>query len=160
MAVTAFSWTLVITILPKIASVAGMVLFALFFLIIFLTHRCAKRKAFVFVIPVLLSHLLAQAQPPTPFRPLQEPAATQEWQKSIDENPNLVRRTQEEAFAGGLFQRGLKYLKGQGVSQDYKESAEWFRQAGERGDPRAQYYLAQLYIHGRGVSLDMVSAGG
>ena len=158
MGVTAFSWTLVITLLLKIASVAGMVLLALPFLIMLLMHRWAKNKGLVFVIPILLSHLLAQAQPLAPSYPPNEPAVTPGWQKAIDENPNLVRRTQEDAFAGGLFQMGLKFLKGKEFSQDYKAAAELFRQAGERGDSRAQYYLAQLYIHGRGVSRDPVEA--
>ncbi|HBB17858.1 MAG TPA: hypothetical protein DCZ97_12985 [Syntrophus sp. (in: bacteria)] len=51
-----------------------------------------------------------------------------------------------------------KYFKGRDVSQDYKKAAELFRQAGELGDSRAQYYLAQLYLHGRGVSRDPVEA--
>ncbi|MBM4312772.1 MAG: sel1 repeat family protein [Deltaproteobacteria bacterium] len=81
-----------------------------------------------------------------------------EWQKAIDENPNLMRRTREEAFAGVLFHLGLKYLKGQDDSQEYKKAAEFFHQAGERGDPRAQHYLATLYFHGHGVSRYLLEA--
>lgn len=46
------------------------------------------------------------------------------------------------------------YGKGQGVGEDNREAAKWYRKAGEQGDARAQYNLAVLYFTGQGVPED------
>ncbi len=49
---------------------------------------------------------------------------------------------------------GMMYMKGQGVTQDYKKASEWFRKAAEQNVPQAQYKLGDLYFNGRGVPKD------
>ena len=44
------------------------------------------------------------------------------------------------------------YAEGQGVSQDYKEAASWYRKAAEQGYDKAQQYLGWCYEKGLGVS--------
>jgi TPR repeat protein len=46
------------------------------------------------------------------------------------------------------------YLKGHGVSQDYREAERWFRLAADQGNATAQLNLGLLYAKGRGVSQD------
>jgi TPR repeat protein len=46
------------------------------------------------------------------------------------------------------------YLAGNGIAQDMKMSAYWFRTAAEQGDPVAQYALGTFYMTGTGVSAD------
>lgn len=46
------------------------------------------------------------------------------------------------------------YAQGEGVPQDYREAAKWYRAAAEQGDTNAQYFLGEMYANGRGVSRD------
>jgi hypothetical protein len=51
----------------------------------------------------------------------------------------------------------MTYL-GQGVDQDYRQAAEWFRRAGEQDHAAAQYNLGFLYYEGKGVERDNLQA--
>ena len=53
---------------------------------------------------------------------------------------------------------GIKYYKGQGVPQNYKEAAKWFRLSAEQGDTMAQTSLGKMYYDGNGVKQDKVYA--
>ena len=44
------------------------------------------------------------------------------------------------------------------MKTDFKEAANWYRQAAELGDAQAQVNLGQLYFDGRGVPFDPVQA--
>jgi uncharacterized protein len=44
------------------------------------------------------------------------------------------------------------------VSIDYTEAVGWLLQAAERGNSEAKIHLGFLYLYGRGVSQDYVSA--
>jgi len=46
------------------------------------------------------------------------------------------------------------YDKGQGVSQDDKEAAKWYRLAADQGNEVAQLDLGLMYYAGQGVSRD------
>jgi hypothetical protein len=48
--------------------------------------------------------------------------------------------------------------KGQGVPQDHKEAAKWFRKAAEQGNARAQQNLGLMYYSGQGVPQDYKEA--
>jgi hypothetical protein len=50
------------------------------------------------------------------------------------------------------------YDDGQGVPQDDKEAARWYRAAAEQGAAGAQFNLGTMYKHGSGVSQDYVQA--
>ncbi len=52
----------------------------------------------------------------------------------------------------------MKYFNGQGVPQDYKEAASWYRKAAESGNAEAQNNLGLLYTTGQGVPYNLVQA--
>jgi S1-C subfamily serine protease len=43
------------------------------------------------------------------------------------------------------------YVKGQGVSRNYKEAAKWYRLSAEQGNASAQFKLGVMYEKGQGV---------
>lgn len=53
---------------------------------------------------------------------------------------------------------GIMYDKGQGVAQDYREAAHWYRLSAEQGVADAQLNLGMLYAHGQGVTQNYSSA--
>ena len=53
---------------------------------------------------------------------------------------------------------GVMYDYGDGVTQDDKEAANWFRKAAEQGNAGAQNNLGSRYILGKGVIQDIVLA--
>jgi TPR repeat protein len=53
---------------------------------------------------------------------------------------------------------GTMYENGQGVPQNYKEAARWYRLAADQGDGPAQSNLGTLYFTGRGVPQDFREA--
>ncbi len=58
----------------------------------------------------------------------------------------------------GQFNLGSMYDKGEGVPQDYKEAARWYRAAAEQGHANAQLYLGGMYQRRQGVPQDYVQA--
>ena len=48
----------------------------------------------------------------------------------------------------------LMYEYGQGVAQDYKQTAKWYHQAAEQGHALAQFDLGWMYYDGLGVVKD------
>ena len=57
-----------------------------------------------------------------------------------------------------FYQIGFMYDHGEGVPQDGKEAAEWYRKAAEKGNIPAQYRLGVIYANGYGVEQDMKEA--
>jgi TPR repeat protein len=57
-----------------------------------------------------------------------------------------------------LFNRGVMYDKGQGVTQDRAEAVRWYRLAADQGLSAAQYNLGQMYSRGEGVPQDRAEA--
>ena len=57
-----------------------------------------------------------------------------------------------------LYQAGLNYYKGTGVTQDYYQAADRFRKAAEQGNADAEFYLGLCYSSGQGVSQDFYQA--
>lgn len=55
---------------------------------------------------------------------------------------------------------GRMYERGEGVPQDRKTAAEWYRKAAEKGVNDAQFRLASMYESGDGVQKDMEYAYG
>ncbi len=58
----------------------------------------------------------------------------------------------------GLINLGQMYKQGEGVPQDYKEAASWYRKAAEQGFARAQTNLGYMYDQGHGVLQDNILA--
>lgn len=60
----------------------------------------------------------------------------------------------EQGLAAAQFNLGILYEKGQGVTQDFAESARWYLKAAEQGDADAEFNVAVLYEKGIGLPLD------
>ncbi len=58
----------------------------------------------------------------------------------------------ELGYAPAQYNLGNMYHKGEGVAQDYKEAAKWYRKASEQGLAAAQYNLGCMYYDGQGVT--------
>ena len=56
------------------------------------------------------------------------------------------------------FAIAIRYMEGQGVSQNYNNAAKWFKKAAAQSFAPAQYYLGALYERGRGIKKDIGSA--
>ncbi len=62
-----------------------------------------------------------------------------------------LKAFQDEGSADSLYMIGYMYDRGEGVKEDKKEAATWFRKAAELGDVRAQYRIGQMDQYGYGV---------
>lgn len=69
------------------------------------------------------------------------------------DNTAALRAGAEQGDAAAQFKLGVMYRLGQGVAQDDKQAAAWFRKAAEQGLAVAQVNLGLLYGRaGRGNS--------
>ena len=57
----------------------------------------------------------------------------------------------EEYDAKECFEKGMAYLKGNGVEQSDAEAVKWYRLAADQGHAYAQYSLGRMYENGKGV---------
>lgn len=64
----------------------------------------------------------------------------------------------EQGDAGAQYNLGHMYFNGNGVPQDYAESAKWYRLAAEQGNAAAQNNLGLNYLMGDGVLQSIVLA--
>lgn len=62
--------------------------------------------------------------------------------------------TNQAITADQAYDRGLAYLEGRGVLQNFAEAAAWLTPAAEAGHPGAQNALGRLYHEGLGVAQD------
>lgn len=70
---------------------------------------------------------------------------------------NLFEKRRVKAVKGDVaaqFNLGMMYVRGEGVSQDYKEAAKWLRNPAEQGYDVAQFTLGEIYAGGKGVDQD------
>lgn len=78
-----------------------------------------------------------------------------------DNYPIILKRFKLLASEGNIAAQsslGSMYANGQGVSQDYKEAALWYRKAAEQGGADAQFSLGIMYANGQGVPQDYKEA--
>ena len=68
----------------------------------------------------------------------------------------LYRQGSDNATA--QFNIGTMYRRGEGVSVDLDDAAEWIERAAEQGHTAAQYELGTMYFAGEGVRQDNVRA--
>jgi hypothetical protein len=61
---------------------------------------------------------------------------------------NFKLRAKQE-YAHAQFNLGMMYANGQGVAQDDKAAAKWFRLAAKQGDARAKAAIDAMYAAGR-----------
>ena len=61
---------------------------------------------------------------------------------------------------GFLYYQGSisKPFHGKPISKDLKKAFHWYKKSAEQGSPEAQYYLAELYINGEGVPVNIPEA--
>ncbi|MCD8373140.1 MAG: leucine-rich repeat protein [Clostridia bacterium] len=64
----------------------------------------------------------------------------------------------EEGDASGMFNIGVCYFNGCGVSKDEAIAVEWFLKAAEKGDKKAYYSLGECYSQGVGVEKNNAEA--
>ena len=82
-------------------------------------------------------------------------AAQAECQKALHEAEEAQRkRATNEGNAEAMFNLGLLYANGQGVTQDYVRAREWYEKAAANGNATAMLNLGQLYEEGWGVAQD------
>ena len=86
----------------------------------------------------------------------------------LDLNGNQLKNTKleitdsplaEEGDATAQINLGVMYEKGEGVPQDYKAAANWYKLSAEQGYAKAQYNLGVIYDKGQGVLQDYMTAG-
>lgn len=60
----------------------------------------------------------------------------------------------QEGNARAQFTLGVMFTTGNGVQQDHREAATWYRRAAEQGGARAQFAIGMMYKNGQGVTQD------
>lgn len=70
----------------------------------------------------------------------------------------IIRRAAESGHAGMQANLGRRYETGEGVPQNFKIAANWYRKAAEQGYPLAQTKLGVMYGDGSGVQRNWVNA--
>ena len=68
---------------------------------------------------------------------------------------------EQRAVAGDAvaqYNLGVMYYEGQGVEQNFKDAAKWFRKAAEQENAIAQINLGLMYLRGKGVPEDLKEA--
>ena len=68
------------------------------------------------------------------------------------------RALAEQGHAGAQFSLGFMYDNGEGVPEDDRQAAFWYRKAAEQGEAYAQSNLGRMYAFGKGVPEDDVRA--
>jgi len=72
------------------------------------------------------------------------------WQFDL----NDCRVKAEQGHLDAVYNLGVIYYTGQGVSRDYKEAVRWYQKSAARGHSRALYNLGLMSVQGQGVSQD------
>lgn len=83
-----------------------------------------------------------------------ELTATGWYEKCHEEIAKLANAGDVDA----MLAMGDMCMEGDGVNENKKASAEWFRKAAETGSAEGMYQLAECYIDGDGVPEDKVQA--
>ena len=81
------------------------------------------------------------------------PRDTATFDTTKDDNPEETRRlaTLKDIAAKdprAAYDLGIRLMRGDGVRMDSYQAIQWLRQAGERGDLRAQAALGRIYLTG------------
>ena len=75
-----------------------------------------------------------------------------------DDFLDAVKKAAEQGQVDAQLNLGVRYARGDGVTQDYAEAERWFRQAAEQGHAGAQNNLGVMYDKGEGVPEDDAEA--
>ena len=77
--------------------------------------------------------------------------ATGQYDQSYMEMRPLAEQSNHQL---AQYYLGVMFSNGQGVEQDYKEAAKWYRKSAVQGVAPAQYRLGELYLNGHGLPRD------
>jgi hypothetical protein len=79
------------------------------------------------------------------------------WQEFVE-----ARKLFQEAASAGsgaaMYNLGLLYINGWGVTRDYAQAHDWFQKAADAGNSLAMVNLGFAYANGRGVTQDYAQA--
>lgn len=65
------------------------------------------------------------------------------------------RKAAQKGDAKAQNNLGMAYVRGIGVTQDFKEAAIWLSKSAEQGNAKAQNNLSVMYLSGKGVAKDL-----
>ena len=87
------------------------------------------------------------------------PSPTASASSSVD-TANLEQLTQMAEKGDGTAQNllGLRYISGEGVTQDEREAVRWFTKAAQQGNVSAQSKLGSIYFRGRDIPQNLNQA--
>jgi TPR repeat protein len=123
----------------------------------------------VFPLLSLIGHLAGNSSAPVPYQtptqgyevPQPQTQTTRYSTGSTDPNQRSSQNLRQLADAGDVpsqFDLGKAYATGNGVPQDFRQAAIWYKAAADKGSADAQYELAKLYKQGLGIPQDPVAA--
>jgi TPR repeat protein len=75
-----------------------------------------------------------------------------------DDAIKWFRKAAEKGTCWGQFNLASRYVRGEGVPQDYAEAIKWFQKAADQKDAMSQYCLGEMYEKGHGVPVDQAKA--
>jgi len=83
----------------------------------------------------------------------ERPRDSATFDPNADDNPEETRRIQALSDIAAkdpraAYDLGIRYLRGDGVRRDGSTGIRWLREAGDRGDLRAEAVLGRLYLSG------------
>lgn len=70
----------------------------------------------------------------------------------------LYLQAAEQGHVDAMYEVGLSYDLGEGVTKDYTQAAIWYEKAAMHGQSQAQFGLGQLYEDGNGVTSNLEQA--
>jgi len=76
----------------------------------------------------------------------------------VAQDIDTLKRNAQKGDADAQNLLGVMYDRGEGVSRDYVQAAQWFRLAADQGLAEAQNNLGLMYLKGKGVPQDYVQA--
>ncbi|MCX7354082.1 MAG: tetratricopeptide repeat protein [Alphaproteobacteria bacterium] len=101
----------------------------------------------------------ARPGPPAPAaQPPQTAAAPMAAQSAAARTIEQLKNAAMRGEAAAQHDLAILYAQGNGVTQDYREAARWFREAALQGVANAQYNLGVLHERGLGVQKDPLEA--
>ena len=86
------------------------------------------------------------------------PLAGADKDKPLPKDFKSLKALAEKGDARAQNNLGVRYEKGQGVEQDFKEAFKWYQKSADQGQATAQFNLGMSYASGQGVEKDSKEA--
>lgn len=99
-------------------------------------------------IPALLLLLALAVAAPAKAQPPYEEAVSLYEDKDYKGARTIAEALAKKGDARAMAMLGVLYQKGQGVTADLNEAAEWYSQSADKGNVGAQYSLGEIYLNG------------